>query len=89
MLAKEEAAHVRRAFRSLPARRQAALWHSAAEGHQTSFMAPLLDLSPSGVTSLVARARNWLRVTHLYEQMQGEGASGERRPLRFPAVKAR
>ncbi|WP_406387326.1 RNA polymerase sigma factor [Streptomyces sp. NBC_00887] len=77
MLVQEDADLVRRAFRRLPERWQIALWQSAVEGQAPGTMAPLLGLSPSGVTSLVARARQGLRAAYLAEQVAGEASPEE------------
>ncbi|GAA2654914.1 hypothetical protein GCM10010400_09110 [Streptomyces aculeolatus] len=65
VLRREDAELVLRAFRSLPERWQTALWHSAVEGEPPDRIAPLLGLSPSGVTSLTARAREGLREAYM------------------------
>ncbi|MEK2495455.1 sigma-70 family RNA polymerase sigma factor [Kitasatospora purpeofusca] len=53
------------AFRSLPERWQSVLWHSVVEGLPAEKVAQLLGLSPSGVSSLAARAREGLRTAYL------------------------
>ncbi|MFF7585999.1 sigma-70 family RNA polymerase sigma factor [Kitasatospora purpeofusca] len=53
------------AFRSLPERWQSVLWHSVVEGLPAEKVAVLLGLSPSGVSSLAARAREGLRTAYL------------------------
>ncbi len=66
-LLREDAGLVQRAFRSLPERWQTALWHSAVEEEPAKRIAPLLGISPSGVASLTARAREGLREAYLTE----------------------
>lgn len=65
MLRAEDADLVLRAFRSLPERWQSALWHAVVEREPTPYVATLLGLTPSGVTSLTARAREGLREAYL------------------------
>ncbi|MEO3850323.1 sigma-70 family RNA polymerase sigma factor [Streptomyces sp. B8F3] len=76
-LRREDAVLVLRAFRSLPERWQTALWHSAVEGESPDRIAPLLGLSPSGVTSLTARAREGLREAYLTAHVEDPAASPE------------
>lgn len=66
-LLREDADLIQRAFRSLPERWQTALWHSAVEEEPAKRIAPLLGISPSGVASLTARARDGLREAYLTE----------------------
>ncbi|MFF9803667.1 sigma-70 family RNA polymerase sigma factor [Streptomyces coeruleorubidus] len=66
-LLREDADLIQRAFRSLPERWQTALWHSAVEEEPAKRIAPLLGISPSGVASLTARAREGLREAYLTE----------------------
>ncbi|MDI3419965.1 sigma-70 family RNA polymerase sigma factor [Streptomyces luteolus] len=65
LLRQEEGDLVRRAFLSLPGRWQTVLWHSAVEHASADRIAPLLGISPSGVASLTARAREGLREAYL------------------------
>ncbi|MET7714888.1 sigma-70 family RNA polymerase sigma factor [Streptomyces sp. NPDC005407] len=66
-LLREDTDLMQRAFRSLPQRWQTALWHSAVEEEPAKRIAPLLGISPSGVASLTARAREGLREAYLTE----------------------
>ncbi|MCZ9882116.1 SpaH/EbpB family LPXTG-anchored major pilin [Arthrobacter sp. B2a2-09] len=54
-----------KAFKSLPERWQAALWHVDIEGLKPAAAAPFIGLSPNGVSSLVIRAREGLRQAYL------------------------
>jgi RNA polymerase sigma factor (sigma-70 family) len=65
VLRREEGALVARGFRDLPERWQAVLWHTAVEGESAERIGALLGISPSGVGSLAARAREGLREAYL------------------------
>lgn len=65
MVRAEDSHLVLRAFRSLPERWQTALWHSEVENETAPRVATLLGISPSGLTSLTARAREGLREAYL------------------------
>lgn len=67
---------VAHAFRSLPERWRAVLWHSVVEEEPTARVATLLGLTPSGVASLTARAREGLREAFLAAHA-GQGAADE------------
>jgi RNA polymerase sigma factor (sigma-70 family) len=54
-----------RAFACLPERWQAVLWHTEVEGQPPQEIAPLLGLTPNGVSSLAYRAREGLRQAYL------------------------
>ncbi|MGQ0838386.1 sigma-70 family RNA polymerase sigma factor [Actinokineospora sp.] len=54
-----------RAFALLPERWQAVLWHTEIEGQSPAQVAPLLGLSPNGVSALAYRAREGLRQAYL------------------------
>ncbi|MFC5180551.1 sigma-70 family RNA polymerase sigma factor [Actinomadura harenae] len=54
-----------RAFRSLPERWQAVLWHTEVEGAKPAEVAPLLGLTANGVAALAYRAREGLRQAYL------------------------
>lgn len=60
-----EATIMARAFKSLPERWQAVLWHVDIEGLKPAAVAPLVGLSPNGVSSLAIRAREGLRQAYL------------------------
>jgi RNA polymerase sigma factor (sigma-70 family) len=68
---------VQRAFASLPERWQAALWYHAVEGMKPAAIAPMLGVSPNGVSALLVRAREGLREAYLVEHL---GAVGDERP---------
>jgi RNA polymerase sigma factor (sigma-70 family) len=67
---------VRTAFRTLPPRWRTVLWSTLAEGHTAAELAPVLGVSPHGVSALAARAREGLRQAYL--QAQQLPATGER-----------
>ncbi|MGX7827726.1 sigma-70 family RNA polymerase sigma factor [Actinokineospora sp. 24-640] len=54
-----------RAFATLPERWQAVLWHTEVEGQLPAQVAPLLGLTPNGVSALAYRAREGLRQAYL------------------------
>ncbi len=53
------------AFARLPERWQAVLWHIEIEGQKPADVAPLLGLTPNGVSALAYRAREGLRQAYL------------------------
>ncbi|MFD6230573.1 sigma-70 family RNA polymerase sigma factor [Streptomyces sp. NPDC060232] len=65
VLSAEEGSLVLRAYRSLPERWQAVLWHSVVEHEPAAETAGRLGISASGVGSLVARAREGLREAYV------------------------
>ncbi|WP_158791131.1 RNA polymerase sigma factor, partial [Streptomyces sp. NRRL WC-3549] len=65
VLRAEDGGMVAAAFRSLPERWRAVLWHSVVEEEPAAKVGTLLGLTPSGVASLVARAREGLREAYL------------------------
>lgn len=67
---------VAHAFRSLPERWKAVLWHSVVEEEPAAEVGILLGLTPSGVASLTARAREGLREAYLAAHA-GQGAADE------------
>ncbi len=58
------------AFDLLPERWQAVLWHTEVEGRSPAEVAPLLGLTPNGVTALAYRAREGLRQAYLQVHLQ-------------------
>lgn len=54
-----------KAFARLPERWQAVLWHTEVEGQSPAEVAPLLGLTPNGVSALAYRAREGLRQAYL------------------------
>ncbi|MEU5834261.1 sigma-70 family RNA polymerase sigma factor [Streptomyces diacarni] len=65
MLRREDGRLALRAFRALPERWQAVLWHSLIEEEPATATATQLGLSTSGLASLTARAREGLREAYL------------------------
>ncbi|MQS15724.1 sigma-70 family RNA polymerase sigma factor [Streptomyces kaniharaensis] len=65
MLAAEEGSLVPRAFRSLPERWQAVLWHALVEHEPAAATARRLGITACGIGSLVVRAREGLREAYL------------------------
>ena len=53
------------AFARLPERWQAVLWHTEVEGQSPQEVAPILGLTPNGVSALAYRAREGLRQAYL------------------------
>ncbi len=71
-----ESSIMAKAFKSLPERWQAVLWHLDIEGLKPAAAAPLVGLSPNGVSSLALRAREGLRQAYLQQhisQTVGDG----------------
>ncbi|GAA1870452.1 hypothetical protein GCM10009715_16760 [Paeniglutamicibacter psychrophenolicus] len=67
------------AFSSLPERWQAVLWYTEIDGLKPSRIAPLLGLSPNGVSVLAVRAREGLRQAYLQGHVGasvGDGCHG-------------
>ncbi|MCW2609438.1 MAG: polymerase, sigma-24 subunit, subfamily, partial [Cryptosporangiaceae bacterium] len=58
-----------RAFGRLPERWQMVLWHLEVEGETPAEVAPLLGLTPNGVSALAYRAREKLRQAYLQEHI--------------------
>ncbi|MFI6444147.1 RNA polymerase sigma factor [Kitasatospora sp. NPDC050543] len=65
LLATEETALVAKAYRSLPERWQVLLWFFVVEGEPAAAVAQRMGMTPSGVRSLAARAREGLREAYL------------------------
>lgn len=84
MLRLEENSLVLRAFRSLPERWQAVLWHTAVEEEPAANVGPLLGLGASGVSSLASRAREGLREAYLAVYV--ENASGTDECRRYSSL---
>jgi RNA polymerase sigma factor (sigma-70 family) len=71
-----ESSIMAKAFKSLPERWQAVLWHLDIEGLKPAAAAPLVGLTPNGVSSLALRAREGLRQAYLQQhisQTVGDG----------------
>ncbi|GGO85280.1 hypothetical protein GCM10012280_18720 [Wenjunlia tyrosinilytica] len=70
-----------RAFRSLPERWQAVLWHTAVERESPSEVAPLLGLTANATAVLAHRAREGLRQAylqaHVSETLIGQEECGQ------------
>lgn len=60
---------VARAYQSLPERWQAVLWYTEIEELSPAEIAPMLGLTPNGVSALAYRAREGLRVGYLQEHL--------------------
>ncbi|AVZ77020.1 hypothetical protein SLUN_37430 [Streptomyces lunaelactis] len=73
----EDTSLVIRAFRSLPERWQAVLWHTAVEEEPASTVAALLGMGASGVGSLASRAREGLREAYLAVHVESTSSSEE------------
>ncbi|MFF2730305.1 sigma-70 family RNA polymerase sigma factor [Streptomyces sp. NPDC058008] len=72
----EDGALIAAAFRALPERWRAVLWHHVVEEEPTARVGTLLGLTPSGVTSLTARAREGLKEAYLAAYAE-QGAADE------------
>lgn len=57
------------AFASLPERWQMVLWHLDVEQQKPAQVAPLLGMTPNGVSALAYRAREGLRVAYLQSHL--------------------
>lgn len=68
-LARLEQAYAARAFRELPPRWRAILWHTEVEGASPAEIAPRLGLSPNAVAVLAHRAREGLRRSYLQQHV--------------------
>ncbi|ADD40515.1 sigma-70 family RNA polymerase sigma factor [Stackebrandtia nassauensis] len=68
-VAGQERRYAARAFHRLPERWQVVLWHTEVEGESAAEVAPLLGLSPNGVSALAYRARERLRQMYLQEHI--------------------
>ncbi|MER7770479.1 sigma-70 family RNA polymerase sigma factor [Kitasatospora sp. NPDC096140] len=75
VLAAEEGSLVLRAYRSLPERWQAVLWHALVEHEPAAATARRLGITARGIGSLVARAREGLREAYLRTHL--DQAAGE------------
>ncbi|MGI5500823.1 sigma-70 family RNA polymerase sigma factor [Lentzea sp. CA-135723] len=62
------------AFATLPERWQTVLWHTAIEGQSPGDIAPLLGLTPNGVSAMAFRAREGLRKAFLQAHVNQEPA---------------
>ncbi|ANC32368.1 RNA polymerase sigma factor SigV [Isoptericola dokdonensis DS-3] len=68
-LAGFESSVVARAYERLPERWQAVLWYTEVERLSPADVAPILGLTPNGVSALAYRAREGLRVGYLQEHL--------------------
>ncbi|MEU2389068.1 sigma-70 family RNA polymerase sigma factor [Streptomyces sp. NPDC007369] len=64
------------AFRSLPERWQAVLWHTAVEDSPPSAIAPLFGLSPNATAVLAVRAREGLKQAYLQAHVSSALSAG-------------
>lgn len=65
------------AFNRLPERWQTVLWHLEVEGQSPAEAAPLLGLTPNGVSALAYRAREGLRQAYLQVHLANLENSGQ------------
>ncbi len=65
-----------RAFATLPERWQTVLWHTEIEGQSPAEVAPLLGLTPNGVSALAYRAREGLKQAYLQVHLADTAAGG-------------
>ncbi|CAM3423548.1 sigma-70 family RNA polymerase sigma factor [Isoptericola cucumis] len=75
-LASFERSVVRQAYEALPERWQAVLWYTEVEGRAPAEVAPILGLTPNGVSALAYRAREGLRVGYLQEHLTSAPSEG-------------
>jgi RNA polymerase sigma factor (sigma-70 family) len=68
-LANLERTYAAQAFRQLPDRWRAVLWHTEVEGASPAEIAPLLGLTPNAVAVLAHRAREGLRRLYLQQHV--------------------
>lgn len=68
-----ERSYAARAFAKLPERWRLVLWHTEVEGESPAQVAPLLGLTPNGVSALAYRARERLRQMYLQEHITDTG----------------
>ncbi|MFI7680833.1 sigma-70 family RNA polymerase sigma factor [Actinophytocola sp. NPDC049390] len=68
---KLERSLVLKAFSRLPERWQAVLWHTEVEDESPAQLAPLMGLTPNGVSALAYRAREGLRQAYLQVHLTG------------------
>ncbi|MCP1411937.1 sigma-70 family RNA polymerase sigma factor [Paenarthrobacter sp. A20] len=64
-----ESSIMAKAFKSLPERWQAVLWHLDIEGLKPAAAAPFVGLTPNGVSALALRAREGLRQAYLQQHI--------------------
>ncbi|MFE9724621.1 RNA polymerase sigma factor [Streptomyces sp. NPDC005794] len=76
VLREEEGGTVAEAFRSLPERWRAVLWHAVVEEEPEAEVGVLLGLTAGGVASLTARAREGLKEAYLAAHA-GQGTADE------------
>ncbi|MFI2102777.1 sigma-70 family RNA polymerase sigma factor [Isoptericola sp. NPDC019693] len=67
---------VKNAYQALPERWQAVLWYTEIEGRAPAEVAPILGLTPNGVSALAYRAREGLRVGYLQEHLTHASTDG-------------
>ena len=65
-----EASAIRAAYTSLPARWRTVLWQVEVERRKPQDLAPVLGLSPNGVSALAYRARSALREAYLKQHLR-------------------
>nr|WP_246300558.1 sigma-70 family RNA polymerase sigma factor [Actinopolyspora biskrensis] len=65
------------AFHRIPERWQTVLWHLEVEGQSPAEVAPLLGLTPNGVSALAYRAREGLRQAYLQVHLASLESSGQ------------
>ncbi|MDR6986885.1 RNA polymerase sigma factor (sigma-70 family) [Paenarthrobacter nitroguajacolicus] len=69
LLSDLESSMMAKAFKSLPERWQAVLWHLDIEGLKPAAAAPFVGLTPNGVSALALRAREGLRQAYLQQHI--------------------
>ncbi|GIG57263.1 hypothetical protein Lfu02_16350 [Longispora fulva] len=69
VVTRAEQTYAARAFAKLPERWRMVLWHTEVEGESPAQVAPLLGLTPNGVSALAYRARERLKQIYLQEHL--------------------
>ncbi|WP_412541703.1 sigma-70 family RNA polymerase sigma factor [Longispora sp. K20-0274] len=69
VVTRAERTYAARAFAKLPERWRMVLWHTEVEGESPAQVAPLLGLTPNGVSALAYRARERLKQIYLQEHL--------------------
>lgn len=72
---------VGKAFRALPERWQAVLWYTEVDAMGPADVAPLLGLTPNGVSALALRAREGLRQSYLQAHLDASAVDGACEPF--------
>ncbi|MFJ2618373.1 sigma-70 family RNA polymerase sigma factor [Glutamicibacter sp. NPDC087344] len=72
VLKRTEASFIINAYKSLPERWRAVLWHTEVEDMRPREVAPILGLTPNAVSALAVRAREGLREAYLAAHLNAQ-----------------